>query len=188
MKTQRAAERQQQRMQHQRACIFEPAAAQRAGERRGDTAAHAAIGHVHHQRDERDDQRDSGQRVDAELRDEPGFGDGDEDLHGHDRGRRAGEPQQAPPDRRGQKRMGQGESHAKRHARFPSCDGSGSMVWLSLVHHRSVPAFGRKDKALMLSRTASVPPLMSMSERDARVRKNMKKDGATEVACSQRRR
>ena len=68
-------------MQHQRPGIFEPAGAERAGERRGDAAAHAAVGHVHHQRDERNDQRDAGQRIDPEARDEPGFRDGDEDLH-----------------------------------------------------------------------------------------------------------
>src|SRR6185369_6940524 len=76
-----------------------------------------------------------GQRLDAELGDEPGVGDGDEYIHGHDRGRRAGEPQQTPADRRGQKRMGQGGSSRRERTRaFRLRQQAEPIVWLSLAH------------------------------------------------------
>ena len=118
--------------------ILEPAGAERAGERRGDAAAHAAIGHVHHQRDEGDDQRDAGQRIDAEPRHEPASATATTTCTRHDRGRRTGEPQQAPPDGRGEKRMGQDELRTRTHTAFRQRREERSDGWLSLAHARSV--------------------------------------------------
>ena len=92
-------------MQDERARVLEPAAAQRAGECGGNGAAHAAIGQVQHEHQEGQDQREARQRLGAEPADEPGLGDGDEDLHHHEGGGGAGQPQQRGPDGCGEKGM-----------------------------------------------------------------------------------
>ena len=111
---QRQAPAHQQGMQHQHAGILVPAGTERAGQRRGDSAAHAAVRHVEHQRHERHDQHEARQRLGAEAADDPGLGDGDADLQHHQPGRGAGQPPQRGPDGRGQKRMRRQESSGER--------------------------------------------------------------------------
>ena len=92
-------------MQHDRLRIVRPARAKGARDRRGNATAHAAIGDIEHQGDERDDQRHAGQRVRAQTADKNAVGDGNEDLREHERRRGASQQKQAPANRRGQQRM-----------------------------------------------------------------------------------
>jgi hypothetical protein len=118
---------QDQRVHDETAGIVEPPRAQGTRHRCGDAAAHAAHGDVHHQHLEGEDQRDGGERIDAQPADEIDVDGRDEDLHQHETSGRPRQPQQAPPDGRGQKRMGQGELRSTTPARpmpcvLPSCD------------------------------------------------------------------
>ena len=88
------------RMDRQRIGVVAAAAAERARDRRGDAAAHRARRHHLHQHDDREHQRDAGERGGAELADEIGLDQPDRGLRHHDEhvGRR--EPQQGRGDRR----------------------------------------------------------------------------------------
>ena len=60
------------------------AGAEGAGNRRGDAAAHGARRHHRHQGLDGKDNGEGGKCGDAQLADEPGVGDGDQGLDGHD--------------------------------------------------------------------------------------------------------
>jgi hypothetical protein len=112
---------QDQRVHDETAGIVDSRRTQGARHRRGDAAAHAAHGDVHHQHLEGEDQRDGGKRIDAQLADEVDVDCRDEDLHQHEASGRPRQPQQAPPDGRGEKRMGQGELRSTTPARAMPC-------------------------------------------------------------------
>ena len=90
-------------MHHETAGIVNSPRAQGTRHRRGDAAAHAAHGDVHHQHLEGEDQRDGGKRIDAQPADEVDVDRRDQDLHQHETGGRPRQPQQAPPEGRGRR-------------------------------------------------------------------------------------
>ena len=89
-----------QRMDDERRRVLAPSGADRAGDRGGDGAAHGHVGHLLHQHQQRKDQRQAGQGIEAELADEMRVDAGrHRDQHDVDHQVGRGEPQQGRNDR-----------------------------------------------------------------------------------------
>ena len=85
-------------MEHERIGIGPASGAERAGDRRHDPTAHGAGRHHLHQHQDGKDQRDTGERIGAELGDKIGLDEPDRGLHEHHQHVRRREPQQRADD------------------------------------------------------------------------------------------
>ena len=105
------------RVQHQRVGVVAPAAAERAGDRRGDAAAHrAGRQHLHHHEAGKH-QRHAGQRVGAEARHPPGLDQPGRGLRQHHQHVGPGQAQQRRHDRPLQQQAGARAERGRRRSR-----------------------------------------------------------------------
>ncbi len=122
------ADRDRDRMQHQRIGIVAPPGAERARDRRGDAAAHrAGRGHLHQHHD-REHQRHAGQRIGAELADEEGLDQPDRGLRDHHHHVGRGQPQQRRHDRRFEQAPGARVERRHAAAAFATSTGRASRI------------------------------------------------------------
>ena len=94
-------------MAHHRGGFVAARRAERAGDRRGDAAAHRAGRHLLHQQRERQQYRPAGERRGALSRGESGFEQLGADLQQREQRRRSGQPNDAPEQRRGARSGGE---------------------------------------------------------------------------------